>query len=155
MQLVRAPTARKTMIMLNFAISLAQRLRNITVFRYLLVSVGALAVDMGVFLALLSATGAATAASAVGYSCGIIAHWIFSSRKVFADRVADGGFDRTRQKAMFVISALIGLVLTVAIVWSADRIGLDPRLAKLVAIGTSFIATYLLRNHLVFRQWAR
>lgn len=134
--------------------SLIARLRSMTAFRYLLVSVGALAVDMGVFLTLLAISGAAASASAIGYCCGIAAHWIFSSRKVFADRVAEGGFNRTRQKAMFVISALIGLGLTVVIVWGAGRMGVDPRIAKLFAIGASFAATYLLRNHLVFRQWA-
>lgn len=130
------------------------RLRHFTAFRYMLVSIGALAVDMGVFLALLNVSGQAAAASATGYSCGIIAHWLLSSRKVFADRVASGGFDRTRQKAMFVVSALIGLGLTVVIVWSADQMGFDPRLAKLLAIAASFVTTYLLRNHLVFRNWA-
>lgn len=136
------------------AMSLFARLRSLTAFRYLLVSVGALAVDMGVFLAILNISGRAAAASAIGYSCGIITHWLLSSRKVFADRVASGGFDRTRQKAMFVISALIGLGLTVVIVWSADQMGFDPRLAKLLAIAASFFTTYLLRNHLVFRKWA-
>jgi putative flippase GtrA len=133
--------------------AIIDRLRNFTAFRYLLVSVGALIVDMVVFLAILSVSGAAAAASAIGYCCGIIAHWLLSSRKVFADRVASGGFDRTRQKAMFVISALIGLGLTVIIVASADQMGFDARIAKLAAIATSFVATYLLRNHLVFRQW--
>ena len=52
---------------------------------------------------------------------------------------------------MFVISALIGLALTTAIVASAARLGIDPRLAKLGAIGVSFSVTWLLREKLVFR----
>lgn len=133
-------------------IMLFERLRGLTAFRYLLASIGALVVDMGVFLALLNISGQAALASALGYICGIIAHWLLSSRKVFAARVASGGFDRTRQKAMFVISALIGLGLTVVIVWCADHLGFDPRLAKLLAIAASFATTYWLRNHLVFRK---
>ena len=50
-----------------------------------------------------------------------------------------------------MISALVGLGLTTAIVWAGDASGFDPRLAKLVAIGVSFTATWLLRSRVVFR----
>ena len=55
------------------------------------------------------------------------------------------------QKALFVISALIGLALTTAIVGLGDAAGFDPRVAKLAAIAVSFTATWLLRAKLVFR----
>ncbi|MEQ8772404.1 MAG: hypothetical protein RIC51_06145, partial [Erythrobacter sp.] len=58
---------------------------------------------------------------------------------------------RTRQKALFVISALLGLGLTTAIVGFGDMAGIDPRIAKLVAIGVSFMATWLVRSRIVFR----
>ena len=119
--------------------------------RYLLASVGALAVDMGTFLALLSLGMWAAGASAVGYCLGIAAHWLMSSRAVFIGNVARRGAARTRQKAMFVISAMIGLGLTTAIVWAGDISGFDPRVAKLVAIAVSFAATWLLRSRVVFR----
>jgi len=119
--------------------------------RYLLASVGALAVDMGTFLALLSLGIWAAGASAVGYCLGIAAHWLMSSRAVFIGNVAERGAARTRQKALFVISALVGLGLTTAIVWAGDASGFDPRLAKLVAIAVSFVATWLLRSRVVFR----
>ena len=127
------------------------RLRQIVLVRYILASVGALAVDMGTFLALLSAGIPPVAASAVGYGIGIMVHWILSSRKVFADHVAPGGMERTRQKAMFVISALIGLGVTTMIVGGASAAGLDPRVAKLCAIVVSFAVTWLLRKRVVFR----
>lgn len=127
------------------------RLSQIVLVRYILASVGALAVDMGTFLALLSASVPPVAASALGYAVGIVVHWILSSRKVFADHVATGGIERTRQKAMFVISALIGLGVTMMIVGSTTAAGLDPRAAKLVAIGVSFAVTWLLRKRVVFR----
>lgn len=130
-------------------------LADIRAVRYLLASVAALAVDLGCFLALLSLGAGATAASAIGYSLGIVAHWLFSSRAVFADSVAAQGAERTRQKSLFVISALIGLASTTAVVAAATGIGLDPRIAKLGAIGVSFTITWLLREKLVFRAPAR
>lgn len=119
--------------------------------RYVLASVGALVVDMGAFLALLALMTVPWIASAIGYSLGILAHWLLSSRTVFGAGVAGHGPARTRQKALFVVSALIGLGLTTALVASAAAAGMDPRLAKLAAIAVSFLVTWLLRNHIVFR----
>jgi putative flippase GtrA len=130
---------------------LAARLCDIRLARYLAASVGALAVDVGGFLGLLALGMAAGPASAIGYSLGIAAHWLMSSRAVFSDAVALRGRERTVQKGLFVISALAGLALTTAIVMLADRAGIDPRLAKLVAIVASFALTYLLRARMVFR----
>ena len=127
------------------------KLRDTRLLRYLLASVGALAVDVGVFLMLLSAGLLAAAASAIGYGAGILAHWILSSRTVFTDTVADAGPQRTKQKALFVGSALVGLALTTAIVGLADYLTFDPRPAKIVAIAVSFTATWLLRSRIVFR----
>ncbi len=132
-------------------ISVLTRIRDIRFIRYVLASVGALAVDMGSFLALLSIGMFAAAASALSYSLGIAAHWLLSSRTVFTDTVADRGTARTKQKALFVISALAGLALTTVIVGTGDLAGFDPRIAKLVAIAASFALTWLLRSKIVFR----
>ena len=70
---------------------------------------------------------------------------------MFTGRVAGKGIARTRQKALFVISALAGLALTTAIVAGSDAAGLDPRVGKLVAIALSFALTWWLRNMVVFR----
>ncbi|WP_295528795.1 GtrA family protein [Novosphingobium sp. Chol11] len=128
-----------------------QRLKRMTLVRYILASVGALAVDMGSFLALLQLGAPAIIASGLGYTLGIVTHWLLSSRHVFSDQIAAGGLARTRQKAMFVVSALIGLALTTAIVGTASAQGIDPRFAKLVAIAASFTVTWLLRKKVVFR----
>lgn len=133
------------------AIPLYQRLRQITLLRYAIASLGALAIDYGSFLALLDLHVRPAPASALGYTLGIVAHWLLSSRKVFADQIAPTGPARTRQKALFLISALIGLALTTLIVGFATRFGADPRIAKLLAIVTSFTATWLLRQRVVFR----
>ena len=132
-------------------IALLSRLGDLRLLRYLLASVGALAVDMGSFLALLTIGMWPATASAIGYCLGIVAHWLMSSRAVFADTVATNGSARTRQKALFVISALIGLALTTFIVWAGGSAGIDPRIAKLVAIAVSFSVTWLLRSRVVFR----
>jgi putative flippase GtrA len=134
------------------AASLYLRLREVTLARYVLASIGALAVDVGCFLALLTLAAPAALASAAGYSAGIVAHWLMSSRAVFADGVAARGPGRTRQKALFVGSALVGLALTTAIVGLAARAGIDPRAGKLAAIAASFAATWLMRRRIVFRQ---
>ena len=133
------------------AASVLTKLRDIRFVRYVLASVGALAVDVVSFLALLSFGAMAAPASAVGYSLGILAHWLMSSRAVFQDSVAESGLPRTRQKALFVISALVGLALTTAIVGAGDWSGIDPRIAKGVAIIISFLVTWLLRSKIVFR----
>lgn len=135
-------------------LSILSRIGDIRLVRYLLASAGALAVDMGCFLALLGAGMWPASASAAGYCAGIVAHWLLSSRAVFTDTVATRGLARTRQKALFVISALVGLGVTTLIVWTADAAGIDPRLAKIAAIGISFAITWLLRAKVVFGQKA-
>jgi putative flippase GtrA len=132
--------------------SIIDRLRDRIFVLYVLASVCALAVDVGSFLALMAAGLSATLASAIGYSLGIVSHWLLSSRTVFTGRVANrGSAERTRQKALFVGSALAGLALTTAIVGGAELSAIDPRAAKLVAIGASFLLTWVLRSRVVFR----
>jgi putative flippase GtrA len=133
-------------------IPLLSKVRNIRLVRYLAASVIALTADIGSFMAMLSLGVFAAGASAASYSIGILVHWLISSRKVFSDTVAERGIERTKQKALFVVSALAGLALTTAIVGGADFAGFDPRIAKLVAVVASFTLTWLLRSKVVFRN---
>ncbi len=137
--------------MTELVLPMIERLRHATILRYLLASIGALAVDMGAFLALLALGLWPVLASTIGYVLGIVAHWILSSRTVFTQSVADERGARNRQKALFVGSALVGLALTAMIVGTGSALGLDSRLAKIVAVGASFVATWLLRKQVVFR----
>ena len=131
------------------------RQRDVRWLLYVLASVIALGSDAGLFLLLLAAGSTPLVASSVGYCIGILTHWLVSSRVVFADSAAErGSQERTRQKALFIISAGVGLGITAAIVTGGSTMGVDPRVAKLVAIGVSFVATYLLRRHIVFRASA-
>lgn len=128
------------------------RLSNVRLLRYLLASVGALAVDVGCYVALLSLAVWPVWAAAASYGVGILAHWLMSSRAVFTDSVAERGLARTRQKALFVASAMAGLALTTVVVWGGDAAGFHPLISKLFAIAISFTATYLLRAKIVFHS---
>ncbi len=128
---------------------LTARVASLTFVRYVGASGVALGADFALFLALLAAGLWAPGASALSYGMGIGVHWLISSRLVFADHAATGGA-RTRQKGLFLASALVGLALTFTIVAVGEAAGLDPRAAKLAAVAVSFLATYILRKTIVF-----
>lgn len=118
--------------------------------RYFIASAGALALDTAIFLGCLQAGIAPVAAAGTGYSSGLALHWLLSSRAVFSGSLAEKGAQRRQQQALFIGSALAGLAITMAIVGAGSALGLDPRLAKLIAVAVSFQTTYLLRKNLVF-----
>lgn len=107
--------------------------------------------DLGAFLLLYAAGVFSGLAAVIGYALGTLVHWLISSRAVFPDRLADPGLQRGGQQAAFVLSAVLGLGLTAAIVTGADTAGFDPRLAKVVAMGMSFLTVWLVRVTIVFR----
>ncbi|MGX7953811.1 GtrA family protein [Tsuneonella sp. HG249] len=138
--------------------ALADRLPSVRALvfpKYLVASVVALAADVALFLQLIAMDMSPAPASAISYSVGIFVHWLLSSRIVFHGRVARGRRARAAQQLQFVVSALIGLALTTGIVATGSYLGLDPRLAKLVAIGVSFVAVWHIRNRYVFRTGHR
>lgn len=118
--------------------------------RYIGASIVSLGVDFAVFLATLSLGILPAIAAATGYIAGIVCHWAISSRLVFTAQIAASAAGRRQQQALFVLSALVGLGITTGIVGIGSRYGLDPRIAKGVAIVVSFQATYVLRRKVVF-----
>ena len=118
--------------------------------RYIAVSALALGIDMGLFFMLIAADTPSVAASGLSYLTGMVAHWLLSSRLVFGAYLAQPGAGRSKQQGLFFASALAGLSITMGIVGLGDWFGLDPRLAKLVAVAVSFNATYLMRRKIVF-----
>jgi len=122
---------------------------RVTWLRYVGASAISLGVDLAIFLASHASGLSAASAAAVGYSAGIVAHWLLSSHLVFGAGRRNGA-ERVRQQGLFVLSAIVGLLLTVAIVGLGSVIGMPAILAKLVAVGVSFQATYLLRSRIVF-----
>ena len=131
--------------------ALVRRLLGDTFVRYFASSGMALGVDVACFTALVLVGTPAGLASALGYILGIGAHWLVASRAVFHADVAERGPARTRQKALFVLSALAGLLLTTGIVTAGAAAGVHLALTKAVAIGFSFTANWLIRRHFVFR----
>ena len=118
--------------------------------RYVAASVIALGADMALFLLLIGAKTPPTAASVIGYSAGILVHWLLSSRAVFTEARAKAQGGQHRQRVMFLLSALLGLALTALIVAVGGWLNLEPRISKLLAILVSFQAVWLLRRHIVF-----
>ena len=118
--------------------------------RYIAASAVSLGVDFAVFIAAMSAGVPPALAAACGYVVGIVSHWLISSRMVFVGHVAEDSASRRHQQALFVVSALVGLGITTGIVGLGSRYGLDPRVAKGIAIVVSFQATYVLRKKVVF-----
>jgi putative flippase GtrA len=131
-------------------IGLARTVMTGTAARYVAASGIALAADTGSFLVMLRAGIAPAAAAAAGFMLGMMVHWLVSSRVMFADGVAAPGPERRRQQALFVAAACVGLALTTLIVGIAAALAINPRLAKLVAVGVSFFTTSGLRHLLVF-----
>lgn len=118
--------------------------------RYVAASGISLAIDVGLFLALLRAGLPSPGAAGAGYAAGTLCHWWLSSRVVFAGKAAEPGSARRAQQGLFLLTAIAGLASTTAIAALGEAIGADPRAAKLAAIVISFQATYLLRRRIVF-----
>jgi putative flippase GtrA len=118
--------------------------------RYVLASAMALATDFGSYVALVHGFGLAPAAAgAIGYSLGLWLHFNLSTRFVF-----EGATTKTASRllAEFIASGLVGLLLTILMIWVCVTLaGLPPVAAKLAAIAASFLAVYALRRQLVFR----
>jgi len=123
---------------------------RLTYLRYLAASAVALGVDVGLFLGALAGGVPATFAAAIGYGAGIFAHWWLSSRTVFATGLATEGRERRRQQGLFLLTAGLGLGITMAVVAIGMHAGFDPRLAKFAAIAAAFQTTYVLRKRVVF-----
>ena len=121
-----------------------------TLSRYLLASVVALGCDVAVYFALVGMSLDTTFASALGYSIGIIVHWLISSQIVFVGKLREGTALHL-QRALFAGSALLGLGLTVGVVAMLTGAGSDALTAKIAAIIVSFVAVYVTRKWGVFK----
>lgn len=117
---------------------------------YIAASLFALGVDFGLFVVALHWGFHAVGASVIGYCSGIVAHWFVSSRVVFTAAADTSGIERTRQKALFFVSALVGLAVTMAIVGMGTIAGIWPLATKAIAVVVSFQITYILRKRIVF-----
>jgi len=131
--------------------ALKDSLWRCTFARYFASSGVALGADTSVFVGLVAIGAPAGPASAAAYSFGIVVHWLVASRAVFIGDLAEQGPARTRQKMLFVLSALAGLAVTTAIVSAGAALSINLAVAKFVAIGLSFTTNWLIRRWIVFR----
>lgn len=117
---------------------------------YLAASGIACAADFCVTVGFSRVGAPAALAATVGYLVGIVLHWVLSTRFVFSAALSLSA--RRKQKALFLLTGLLGLSVTVAIYTYACAIGIGPIEAKLLAVLGSFSITYLSRRYLVFRS---
>ncbi|MDY7099407.1 MAG: GtrA family protein [Pseudomonadota bacterium] len=120
--------------------------------RYGFASLTGTLIDLAAFSLLVSGGIAAGIAAACGYALGTLWHWQVSSRFVFADRLANKGRGRMRQQALFLASAIMGLVVTVCVVTLAVQIGASAGAAKFAAMCVAFTSVWLTRLLLVFAE---
>ena len=115
--------------------------------RYLIASAAALACDVAVYALLLRSGLAAAAAGTIGYGVGLLVHYSLSAAWVFPDR---GGRRRTVPTfAKFAATGVLGLAMTTTII--AVLAGLCGAIAaKMMAVGVSYVAVFVLRRLYVF-----
>jgi putative flippase GtrA len=117
--------------------------------RYLLVSVVALGFDLSLYALGLKAALAAAAAGALGYSGGLLIHYVLSTFWVFPDPVGRRSTRATLAK--FVATGLLGLALTSGLIGTLTGAGLcGPYAAKIVAIAVSTVTVFAVRRAYVF-----
>lgn len=103
-------------------------------------------VDAGGFALLVRLGLSVPLAATASFTSAAVANYLLSSRFVF-------GRDPTRRRfALFLAMALLGLLLNVGLtVTFAQVFELPPELAKVLAIGVSFLFNFLLNYFIVFR----
>jgi putative flippase GtrA len=118
--------------------------------RYVLVSAAALAVDALITLNLTWSGFTPSLSAAAGYIVGLTLHWVLSTRFVFAAELGADRGARARQAALFILSGLAGLAVTVATFSTAVAFGIAASVAKALAVAISFCIVYLIRRHVIF-----
>jgi len=121
---------------------------------YIAVSGAALCVYFSIYWVLLNIMPYAFAAAAGGYVCGVVTHYLMSSRIVFRHRFDKRGLvEEAPAVAKFFAAGFSGLVVTAVVVGVlADVMGFHPLFAKICAAGCSFIVVFLSLRLFVFNQ---
>jgi putative flippase GtrA len=120
---------------------------------YTIVSVAALGVDLAVFNGLVIGGMRPSLAGVIGYSVGLVVHYILSSLFVF--KAASRDKNGARRFGEFALSGCVGLAMTWGLIHLATDIAHVPAMAgKIAAVGTSFIVVFLLRRSIVFAHRA-
>lgn len=120
--------------------------------RALAVSVLALAIDFGLYVACLYVGMPALLAALIGYLAGGVVQYVLCSWWVFSTSVKN---DALGLVAFFVLS-LVGLAITELVILIVhDWMGVHPYPAKIAAVGLAFAWNFLSRKYLLFRASAK
>ena len=115
--------------------------------RYFIVSALALSVDLFSYTGLIYFEIRTVLAGIIGYTIGIVVHFVLSFRYVF-DAAATRKSDR-RLFGEFLLSSVLGLVLTATVIWiMSEVLHQGAAVAKITSIGFSFLAVFVLRRSL-------
>lgn len=118
--------------------------------RYFLISVVALAVDVGILLLAARSVHYLWAATA-GFIAGAVASYAMAVRWVFPVRRLSG-----RPRAEFVVYALVGVAglgLNNAVIFGAvDALGMALLAGKALAAATTFLFNFVVRKFALFRK---
>ena len=117
--------------------------------RYLLASLLALGCDLLAYTVLLRLGLPAPVAGGLGYGGGILVHYSLSTSWVFPDR--NGQRRAMPTMAKFAGTGVFGLVMTAGIIAALTGSGLcGAYMAKVIAVGATYVAVFLLRRAYVF-----
>ena len=117
--------------------------------RYTIVSALALFTDIVLYLHLIHFGIRPVLAGVVGYTIGIMLHFVLSCWKVFDATLT--GKSSVRLFSEFLLSGIVGLALTTTVIWIITEImKQDPVTAKMIAVGANFFAVFMLRRSVVF-----
>jgi putative flippase GtrA len=136
--------------------AMIERCRNVMpqVSAYVVVSALALAVDLVFFQTLVALGARPKLAGAAGYMTGLALHYVLS--KTFVFDVSASAKSKLQRRVEFFASGLIGLLITAGIIWLAtDLLHVHATLAKLAAVGISFVVVFLIRRQIVFAMTPR
>ena len=121
---------------------------------YVVVSALALAVDLALFQSLVQAGLRPKLAGVGGYLAGLALHYVLSKRFVFD--VSGSTKSKMQRRLEFFASGLVGLMLTWMIIWVAtEALQMPSLIAKLLAVGVSFVVVFVIRRQIVFAMSGR
>jgi putative flippase GtrA len=113
------------------------------------VSALALFTDVLIYTDLVHSGIRAPLAGIVGYTIGMVVHFVLSCRYVFDTTLVRKSEGRLFSE--FVISGVMGLALTAIVIWIITEIlHQGAAVAKVTAVGVSFLAVFAFRRSVVF-----
>src|SRR5262245_46546953 len=109
----------------------------------------AVATDTLIYMGLVLSHIRAVLAGILAYAIGMVLHFVLSCRYVFNAAVARKSEERLFTE--FVINGFVGMGLTASVIWIMTEVLHEgAAVAKVMAVGLSFFAVFILRRSVVF-----